>query len=87
MQIERVGLQQRWQVSASTLRTALEYPSRAPISDPTHQALWDHGRLGAEIMPGLAGQSLDYRGGKIVTGASILSAAAGVFGPLPTGAA
>ncbi|WP_205948655.1 hypothetical protein, partial [Ralstonia pseudosolanacearum] len=32
----------------------------------------DHGRLGAAIMPGLAGQSPDYWGTKIVTGAAAM---------------
>jgi len=32
-QSERIGLQQRWQVSASTLRTASGYPGQTPISD------------------------------------------------------
>ncbi|THJ45998.1 hypothetical protein E9536_40330 [Burkholderia sp. LS-044] len=75
MQSERIGLQQRWQVSASTLRTASGYPGQTPISDhqpPTRPGDKTPGswlRLGARIMPGLAGHSPDYRGVKIVTGA------------------
>ncbi|BEH63311.1 hypothetical protein BpKM390_45560 [Burkholderia pseudomallei] len=55
---------------------------RAPISDhqpptrPGDNTPPDHERLGAGIMPGLAGQSPNYRGMKIVTGARRVERAA-----------
>lgn len=55
LQVERFGLQQRCQVSASTLRTALECPSRAPISD--HQPPTRPGDNTAWIMTATGGEN------------------------------
>ncbi len=54
-QSERIGLQQRWQVSASTLRTASGYPGQTPISD--HQPPTRPGDNTPRIMTATGGEN------------------------------
>src|SRR5689334_15768850 len=76
MQSERIGLQQRWQVSASTLRTASGYPGQTPISD--HQPPTRPGDNTPRIMTATGGGNHagpgwpkpQLSGTKIVTGAT-----------------
>lgn len=69
----RVGLQQRWQVSASTLRTASRYPGQTPVRD--HQPATRPGddtsaswATGGRNHTQPSWTIPDYRGVKLVTG-------------------